>query len=64
MQLKETTLQNYEPEPPPAFPINSPREDVDKVLTLYSGQKQASSFTEPNDDATIVYEKNPFVRQR
>ena len=35
MQLKETTLQNYEPEPlaAPAFPSNSPREGVDNVRT-------------------------------
>ena len=64
MQLKQTTLQSYEPEPPPAFTSNSPREGVDYVLTLCSGQKQPSSFTEPNDEVTIVSEENLFVGQR
>ena len=66
MHLNQTTLQIYEPGPPPAFPNNSLREGVDTVVTRYSGQKQPSSFTvtELNDDATIVYEENPFVGQR
>jgi hypothetical protein len=64
MQLNQTTLQNYEPEPPPAFTSNSPRESVDEVITKYSSQKQPSSFTEPNDEATIVSEENSFVGQR
>ena len=57
-------MQNYELEPPPAFPINSLREGVDDVITSYSGQKQPSSFTEPNDEATVVSEENLFVGQR
>jgi len=55
MQLKETTLHNYEPGPPPAFPSNSPcegEEDYGKI---------AQSI---NDEATIVNEENLFVGQR
>ena len=38
MQLNRTTLQNYELEPPPAGRV-PPRENVDEILTQYSGQK-------------------------
>ncbi len=64
MQLNQMTLQNYEPEPPAAFTSNSPCEGVDTVLTKCSGQKQPSSFTESNDEASIVNKENLFVGQR
>jgi hypothetical protein len=64
MQLNQKTLQNYELEPPPAFPLNSPHEGVNNIITHYSSQKQASSSNEPNVESTTINEENLFVGQR
>ena len=54
IELKGTTLQNYEPELPPAFPISSPRKGVDNVIThCDSATEQRSCPSDKNIDPEV-----------
>jgi len=63
-QLNRTTLQDCEPEPPPAFPINSPREGVDNVITHDdSATEQQSCPSDMNIDPEACRQAKMSLRE-